>query len=77
MNSVLCVNAARMEKINTLVPGEIVSIFNLHDYKIRNFNINIMLYIPINPAFVDKSEGCLLKIMCFSYNIIDDSYKTI
>ena len=52
MNSVLCVNAARMEKINTLRLRETVSIFNLHDYKIRNFNINIMLYIYISYKYI-------------------------
>ena len=65
MNSVLCVNAARMEKTNPLRRRETVSIFNLHDYKIRNFNINIMLYIyivlrvcePSNTIYIHKPSN--------------------
>ena len=47
MNSVLCVNAARMDKMGSLRLKESHPIFNLHDYKIRNFNINIMLDTPV------------------------------
>jgi len=65
MNSVLRVNAARIDKINLPHPGESHPIFNLHDYKIRNFNINIMLYIyivlrvcePSNTIYIHKPSN--------------------
>ena len=43
--SVLRVNAARMDKTTSPGRGENLANFNLHDYKVRYFNINIMLYI--------------------------------
>ena len=67
MNSVLRVNAARMDKINPPEPGETFSMFNLHDYKVRHLNINIMLYIYIYIYFIARHH---INICALRFDIL-------